>query len=228
MCGRYGRLSRFERIAQLTAVTVRNEIGDLPSSYNIAPGTLQPVILSTKEAAVLRPLLWGLVPFWSKDPKKGARPVNAQCESAAQKPMFRKLMQERRCLIPADWFYEWKVTPGGKVPYVVQMASREPFFIGGLWDTWHYGRDDALATFTVLTSLPNELTGTIHDRMPLIVAPADVARWLDRSEHDVSDLLCAFPAEEMTAYPVSTRVNSSKNDGPELIQPASRDDLQRP
>ena len=128
-------------------------------------------------------------------------------------------MQQRRCLVPADWFYEWKATPSGKVPHVVRMASREPFLIGGLWDTWHYGREDALATFTLLTTRPNELAATIHDRMPLIVAPQDAPRWLDRTEADVSDLLRPFPAEEMTAYPVSTRVNSSKNEGPELIEP---------
>lgn len=133
--------------------------------------------------------------------------------------MFRKLIAQRRCLIPADWYYEWKVTPAGKTPHLIQMASREPFLLGGLWDTWHYGREDALSTFTVLTTLPNELSRTIHDRMPLIVAPEDAPRWLDRSESDVSDLLRPYPAEEMTAYPVSTRVNSSKNDGPELVEP---------
>ena len=219
MCGRFGRLSRFERIAQLTALAIRNEAGDLAPGYNVAPGTLQPVILSTREGAVLRPLLWGLVPYWAKDPKKGARPINAQCETAAEKPMFRNLMRERRCLIPADWFYEWKAAPAGKEPYLVRMASREPFLIGGLWDTWHYGRDDALATFTVLTCVPNELTGTLHDRMPLIIEPDDVPRWLDRNEHDVRDLLRPYPAEEMTAHRVGSRVNSAQNDDPDLIEP---------
>jgi putative SOS response-associated peptidase YedK len=220
MCGRFGRLSRFERIAQLSALSIRNEFGALPQSYNVAPGTLQPVILGTREGAVMRPLLWGLVPYWAKDPKKGARPINAQCETAAEKPMFRTLMRERRCVVPADWFYEWKPTPTGKVPYVVRMASREPFLIGGLWDTWHYGRDDALATFTVLTCAANELTGTLHDRMPLIIPARDAPRWLDRNEHDVRDLLQPYPAEEMNAYRVGTRVNSAANDGPDLIEPA--------
>ena len=219
MCGRFGRLSRFERIAQLTALAIRNEAGELAPSYNIAPGTLQPVIVGTREGAAMRPLLWGLVPYWAKDSKKGARPINAQCETAAAKPMFRTLMRERRCLIPADWFYEWKTMPAGKAPYLVRMASREPFLIGGLWDTWHYGRDDALATFTVLTCVPNEMTATLHDRMPLIVAPSDAPRWLDRSEHDVHDLLRPYPAEEMNAYRVGTRVNSAQNDDPELIEP---------
>lgn len=220
MCGRFGRLSRFERIAQMLALKLRNEAGEVAPSYNVAPGTLQPVILGTREGAVLRPLLWGLVPYWAKDPKKGARPINAQCETAAEKPMFRTLMRSRRCLVPADWFYEWKSLPAGKLPHVVQLASREPFLIGGLWDTWHYGQDDALATFTILTCPANELAATIHERMPVIVAPEHAARWLDRNEHDVSDLLQPFPAEEMTAYPVSTRVNSADNDGPDLIEPA--------
>jgi putative SOS response-associated peptidase YedK len=133
--------------------------------------------------------------------------------------MFRKLIAQRRCLIPADWYYEWKVMPSGKIPHLYQMASREPFLLGGLWDTWHYGREDALSTFTVLTTLPNEVAATVHDRMPLIVAPEDAPRWLDRDEQDVTDLLRPYPAEEMTAYPVSSRVNSSRNDRPELIEP---------
>lgn len=219
MCGRYGRLSRFERVAQLSALRVRNEAGDLSPSYNIAPGTLQPVILGTREGAVLRPLLWGLVPYWAKNPRKGPRPINAQCETAIERPMFRTLMQRRRCLVPADWFYEWKVTPSGRVPHVVRMASREPFLIGGLWDTWHYGGDDAMSTFTILTCVPNELTQALHDRMPLIIAPEHAVRWLDRDEADVSDLLRPYPAEDMNAYPVGTRVNSADNDGPDLIEP---------
>lgn len=219
MCGRYGRLSRYERIAELAALEMRNEAGDLPPSYNIAPGTLQPVIIDTREGAVLRPLVWGLVPYWSKDPKKGVRPINAQCETAAERPMFRSLMVRRRCLVPADWFYEWKQTPAGKLPHVVRMASHEPFFIAGLWDTWHYGQEDAIATFTVLTCPANELVATLHDRMPLIIAPDDAPRWIDRNERDVRDLLKPYPAEEMNAYPVGTRVNSAQNEGPDLIEP---------
>jgi len=219
VCGRYGRVSRFERIAQLTALAIRNEAGEPPPSYNVAPGTVQPVIVGGAETAVLRPLRWGLVPYWSKDPSKGIRPVNAHGETAHDKPMFAKLLRMRRCLVPVDWFYEWKATPGGKLPYLVQLASREPFLLAGLWDTWHYGQSDALSTFTLLTCLPNELTSAIHDRMPLIVAPQDAARWLDRAEHEVRDLVRPFPAEEMTAHRVSTRVNSAANDDQGLIDP---------
>jgi putative SOS response-associated peptidase YedK len=172
---------------------------------------------SDRGRSSLRAPLLGSVPCWAKDSKKGVRPINAKCETAAEKPMFRKLLRERRCLVPVDWFYEWKVTPAGKVPHVIQMASREPFFFGGLWDTWREGQEDALPTFTILTTAPNELMQTVHDRMPMIVPLEHAARWLDRSERDVGDLLPPFPAEQMTAYPVSTRVNSVRNDGPELI-----------
>ena len=104
-------------------------------------------------------------------------------------------MRERRRLIPVDWFYEWEVPPTGNVPHVIQLASREPFLIGGLWDTWHYGNEDALSKFTVLTTLPNELAGTIHHRMLLIVAPEDAPRWVDRAEHGIGDLLRPCPAD---------------------------------
>jgi putative SOS response-associated peptidase YedK len=218
MCGRYGRLSRFERIAQLTAVSLCNETGELVPSYNIPPGTLQPVIVSSGEGAALRPLRWGLVPYWSKAPGKGVRPVNAHGETAHQKPMFAQLLRGRRCLVPADWFYEWKATPAGRIPYLFQLASREPLVLGGLWDTWHYGRPEAIATFAILTCLPNELAASVHDRMPLIVAPEDAPRWLDRDEPDVHDLLRPLPAEEMTAYRVSVRVNSAANDDAGLIE----------
>ena len=220
MCGRYGRLSRFERIAQLAAMRVHNDAGEPAPSYNIAPGTQQPIVRAADDGAVMELRLWGLVPFWAKVGAKSMRPINAKCETAADKPMFKKLIRERRCLVPADFFYEWKATPAGKVPHVIRMASREPFFIAGLWDTWHPGGADALRTFTILTSEPNALMQTLHDRMPLIVAPEHAGRWLDRTVADVRDLLQPYPAEQMTAYPVSKRVNAAKNDGPELIEAA--------
>ena len=221
MCGRYGRLSRAERIAQLLPFSLRNDAGELEAKYNVAPGTLQPVIRSGASGAVLKPMMWGLVPYWAKDAKSGVRPVNAKSDTAHEKPMFRRLIRERRCLIPADWFYEWREKPPDKQPFVIQMASREPFLIGGLWDTWHYGKEDALSTFTVLTTGPNELMQTLHHRMPVVIAPSGAERWLDRTESDIGDLLEPYPAEQMTAYRVSTRVNSSRNEGPELIAPLS-------
>lgn len=219
MCGRFGRLSRFERIAQLMPTGLRNEAGEFPPTYNIAPGTQQPIIASSSDGtAVLRPVLWGSRSVLGEGKQQGCPSRKRQGPRRQPNgPMFKKLIRQRRCLVPADWFYEWKVTPTGKVPHVIQMASREPFLLGGMWDTWHYGQPDAPTTFCLLTTLLNELAGSIHDRMSLIVAPEDAPRWLDRAEHDIDDLLRPYPA--MTVYPVSTRVNSSKNEGPELIEP---------
>ena len=136
--------------------------------------------------------------------------------------MFRKLLRERRCLVPADCFYEWKATASGKSPYCLRMASQEPFFFAGLWDVWHEGHADAIPSFTILTTEANELTSTIHNRMPVIVRAEHYARWLDPETADpeaVSDVLTPFPAEAMMAYPVSRSVNNARNEGPELIEP---------
>jgi putative SOS response-associated peptidase YedK len=203
-------------------------LGLVPSSerdeferYNIAPGTLPWIVRkNSDEGVTFDCCLWGLVPFGSKNPNTGVRPINAIAETAHEKPMFRELIRERRCLIPADCFYEWKATPAGKIPYCVRMADNEPFFFGGLWDVWHEARENAIPSFTILTTEPNELAATIHNRMPVIVRPEHYERWLDPGVKDVkkiSEVFQHFPAEEMRAYPVSRRVNDAKNDGPELI-----------
>ena len=201
----------------LSQMSLRNDAGDFEPSYNVAPGTFQPVIRSDEQGPMLTRMKWGLVPYWAKESQSGVRPVNAKSDTAHEKPMFRKLIRERRCLVPVDWFYEWRENPPDKVPHVIRMASEEPFFMGGLWDTWHAGRADALSTFTILTTSPNEMMQTLHHRMPVIVAAEHAERWLDGKEKDVADLLMPYPADEMMAYAVSTRVNSVRNDGPDLI-----------
>jgi putative SOS response-associated peptidase YedK len=222
MCGRYGRLSRFERIAEFMHGGLRNATGELKPKYNVAPGTVQPVMRMDDQGAVLTPMKWGLVPFWAKDSNTGVRPVNAKSATAHEKPMFRKLIRERRCLVPVDWFYEWReAPPADKAPFVIRMASQEPFFMGGLWDTWHAGANDELTTFTVLTTEPNELMQTLHHRMPVIIAPSDASRWLDATVGDIDALMKPFSAEAMTAYAVGKRVNSSRNEGPDLIEPVA-------
>ena len=136
MCGRFGRSSRREEIlAALEGLPPIREIEDWPSTYNAAPGVVHPVVRVRRDRAdgTIQPVLWGLLPFWAKSPTSNKRLVNAKAETAAQLPLFRQSFQRRRCLIPADWFYEWKVTPSGKTPYCVRMASHDPFFLGGLW-----------------------------------------------------------------------------------------------
>ena len=196
--------------------------GDLIARYNIAPGTHPWIVRADPQGPKFETYLWGLVPFWSKDPKAGVRPINAKAETAHEKPMFRKLLRERRCLVPADCFFEWKATPAGKLPYCVRMASEAPFFFAGLWDVWHEGHVDAIPSFTILTTQPNELAATIHDRMPVIVQAGDYTRWLDPSVREpdaIADVLSPYPADEMIAYPISRLVNNVKNEGPKLIEP---------
>ncbi|RPI08188.1 MAG: SOS response-associated peptidase, partial [Actinobacteria bacterium] len=205
MCGRYGRWSRRQRIEELLGIE-HSGLDDFPDLYNITPGTNTWVVRAKDGKPTLYSYLWGLVPYWSKDPKKGARPVNARAETAHEKPMFRKLIHERRCLIPANCYYEWKEMPVGKRPYCIRLEDESPFFIGGMWDVWHAREPDALFTFTVLTTFPNEVSGMVHDRMPVIVQPRDYQRWLDPENEDVADILAPPPSEGMIAYPVSRRV----------------------
>ena len=162
--------------------------------------------------------LWGLVPYWSKDPKKGVRPVNARAETAHEKPMFRKLIRERRCLIPANCYYEWKQIRSGSGPTASGWRTnrRSSSVACGTCGT---REKRMLFTFTVLTTFPNEVSATVHDRMPLIVQPKDYARWLDRENEEIEDILAPYPAEGMIAYPVSRRVNDPKNDDAKLIEP---------
>ena len=226
MCGRYGRWSRRERLeAFLAGLPMIDELKDWRPSYNAAPGVPQPIIRATPDGreATIQAVLWGLVPFWSKDPNAGPHPINAQAETAKDTPMFQKLIRERRCLVPADCFYEWKETPAGKIPHAVRLTSEDPFFLAGLWDVWHARKPDALHTFTILTTEANALTKTFHNRMPLIIRPEDAEFWLHpdvQQIEEIEPLLDPYPAKEMIAYPVSPRVNNVSNDSPELIEPA--------
>jgi putative SOS response-associated peptidase YedK len=217
MCGRYGRWSRRQRVEELLGIEPSG-LDDFPPLYNITPGVSTWIAHAKDGQPTLDAYLWGLVPYWSKDPKKGVRPVNARAETAHEKPMFRKLIRERRCLIPANCYYEWKQMPAGKRPYCIRMENESPFCIGGIWDVWHARESDALFTFTVLTTFPNEVSGTVHDRMPVIVHPKDFERWLDPENEDIADILAPPPSQGMIAYPVSRRVNSPKNDDARLIE----------
>jgi putative SOS response-associated peptidase YedK len=157
MWGRYGRWSRRQRIKELLAIGPSG-LDDFPPLYNVTPGVNTWIARAKDGKPTLYCYLWGLVPYWSKDPKKGARPINARAETAHEKPMFKKLIRERRCLIPANCYYEWKETKIGKRPYCIRMEDESPFFIGGMWDVWHAREENRLYTFTVLTTLPNEVS----------------------------------------------------------------------
>lgn len=191
--------------------------------FNIAP--TQPVLaIPNDDKFTADFFIWGLIPMWAKDPSIGSRLINARAETLAEKPSFRGSYRHKRCLILADGFYEWKANPGKKTktPYYIHMHDRKPFALAGLWDHWESPDGSSLNTCTIITTTPNELMQNIHDRMPVILHPRDYAKWLDsapQTHENLAPLLKPFPADEMSAYPVSTLVNKAANDMPELVVP---------
>ncbi|MCB9110914.1 MAG: SOS response-associated peptidase [Anaerolineales bacterium] len=193
--------------------------------FNIAP--TQPVLVIPNDAKNQADFfIWGLIPSWSKDPAIGSRLINARGETIAEKPSFRGGFKYKRCLIPADGFYEWKAQPGAKTktPYFIHMKDRKPFAFAGLWDEWQSPDGGAVRTCTIITTEPNELMSTLHNRMPVILDQKDYHLWLDptpQTPDKLLHLIKPFPAESMAAHPVSTLVNKPGNDRPECIVPAS-------
>ena len=192
--------------------------------YNIAPS--QPVLAIANDGQDKADFfVWGLIPSWAKDPAIGNRLINARGETIAEKPSFRGGFKYKRCLILADGFYEWKAQPGIKtrMPYYIHMKDRRPFAFAGLWDVWNSPDGSQIKSCTIITTSPNELMQTIHNRMPVILHPTDYAQWLDtapRTPESLLPLIRPFPAEKMSVYPVSTLVNKPDNDRAELVLPA--------
>lgn len=210
MCGRYELHSHPQVIALLMGLSAMPE---LVPRYNIAP-TQGGLIVRAGEDGGREALLahWGLIPFWAKERDMGARMINARAETLAEKPAFRQALKKRRCLVPADGFYEWQGPPGNKQPWHIGMADDAPFAMAGLWERWRDPEGGLLDSFTIITTAANEMVKRLHERMPAILAPADYAIWLDPANDAAAELLTPFPAEEMRAYPVSKRVNNVRND----------------
>jgi putative SOS response-associated peptidase YedK len=180
--------------------------------FNIAPS--QPVLaIPNDDTNAADFFIWGLIPMWAKDPAIGDRLINARGETIAEKPSFRGSFKHKRCLILADGFYEWKTAAGRKTktPYFIHMKDRAPFALAGLWDSWESPDGSSIKTCTIITTAPNELMANLHNRMPVILHPRDHARWLDASAQSPENLLPLikpYPADVMSAYPVSTLVNN--------------------
>lgn len=194
----------------------------LTPRYNIAPTQLVPVVPNNGENKV-EFFNWGLVPSWAKDPKFGNRMINARSETLAEKPSFRTAYRRRRCLVLTDGFYEWQKIPGrkSKQPVHIRMQDDAPFAFAGLWEYWEKDGSEILSC-TIITTSPNDLLEPIHNRMPVILPRDAYEVWLDPAERqpdELQGLLVPYPSEEMKAYPVSTQVNSPKNEAPELIVP---------
>jgi len=165
---------------------------------------------------------WGLIPHWSDDPAIGNRLINARAETVASKPAFRSAARYRRCLIPADGFYEWKATPRGKQPYLVRVHGDRIFALAGLWDRWPSPSGEILETCTILTVEPNRLVAKLHNRMPLILPPEAYPIWLDPTVTQFDELrewLRPYPEEDLELIPVSSYVNAIHNEGAKCIEP---------
>lgn len=223
MCGRFALFSPEEMLSAMFGV----EGAGFPSpSYNIPPTRDIAAVRAAAEGAARRELAllrWGLIPSWAKDPAIGNRMINARAETAPDKPAFRSAFRLRRCLVPADGFYEWRKAGARKQPYFVRMADGRPFAIAALWELWA-GPDGEIASCTLLTTDANERLAPIHDRMPVILSPADYGAWLD-PELDkpatLLPLLRPYPPGEITAFPVRTLVNNPGTDDPRCIEPAA-------
>jgi putative SOS response-associated peptidase YedK len=222
MCGRY-RLSRRKQLVEEYFDTVSDE-PDWTPRYNIAPTQPVPVIRQHPKEPVrqLSLMKWGLIPSWSKDSSGAARMINARSETASTKPAFRDALKSRRCLIPADGFYEWKRDGKTKQPFCFEVNQGQLFAFAGLWDRWKDPSGNWINTCSILTTTPNAVTSAVHDRMPVILDPDSYDLWLDpgmTKVEAVSDLLRPCDASRMRSYPVSTRVNHVANDDAECSRP---------
>ncbi len=223
MCGRFARKSTQEVLADWFGVPLE-ELPWFVPTFNAAPQSVQPVVRQNRDSggrefALMR---WGLVPFWAKDAKVGYTTINARAEDAAAKPTYREALKKRRCLIPADAFYEWQRTDAKtRHPFAVAMTNKKPYAFAGLWESWKPKEGEPLQTFTILTTDPNALVERIHNRMPAILEPADYDRWLEPGDpaRPPIDLLRPLAAEKMIAWRVADRVGNVRNDDPELLNP---------
>jgi putative SOS response-associated peptidase YedK len=229
MCGRYYRRSDKQRIAEAFRLGKLPEGFVMPDwDYNVAPATYQPVIRHNKDNAERELVImrWGLIPHFTKDIHnfRDYSTINARVESLLNATMWKVPLQRRRCLIPADGFYEWKkIDAKSKQPYAFSMKDSEPFAFAGLWDAWKDPiLDQWLQTYTIITTTPNELTATVHNRMPVILHPADYEEWLMRvdGESPPVHLLRPFPPDEMKAKEAHKDVGNVRNNHPELLNSA--------
>lgn len=228
MCGRYTLSSKGDEVALLFDL---QEIPQLPLRYNIAPTQETAVVRVERPGAPRRLdlLRWGLIPYWAKEASIGNRMINARAESVAEKPAYRWSFRKKRCLIPADGFYEWKKMGKAKQPYLIRRKDARPFAFAGLWDRWQDPERGPLDTFTILTTDANDLIRPLHDRMPVILDPRDFDLWLDPAldvRERLQPLLAPFDPEQMETFPVSRAVNSPANDVADCIAPLVEDQSQ--
>jgi putative SOS response-associated peptidase YedK len=217
MCGRFVLTPKLQKIIAQFGVTAVN-VDDVLPSYNVAPSKLVPVVTYAEkiQQRQIELMKWGLVPGWAKDPKVGNKMINARAETVATK--FRRNFAERRCLVPANGFFEWHVTT--RQPYFIKVKSADMLGFAGIWASWKTPAGDKLHSFSIITGEPNELVRPIHNRMPVIIPAADYQAWLSPSTsiEDAKEMLQPFPADNMEAWRVPKSVNNPRNDTPENLE----------
>ncbi|MGI4833028.1 MAG: SOS response-associated peptidase [Janthinobacterium lividum] len=222
MCGRYTVIAPAPRLAQRFGAA---EPASPAPNYNAAPSQVLPIITNAAPQQI-QLVSWGLVPSWSRDPAQGPKPINARAETLGEKPSFRALLARRRCLVLADSFYEWQDATGkGKTPHRILLQNEEPFAFAGLWDEWvDRASGEVHPTFTIITTEPNALMASIHNRMPVILPGPEAERaWLadDLGPAAHQQLLLPYDATLMKEYAVTTRVNSPAHNDPEVLVAAA-------
>lgn len=220
MCGRFTLFTDIEEIKDRFDIQGSFD-EEYQFSYNIAPSQSVLSVINDGARNRLGYLRWGLIPFWAKDEKAGYKMINARAETIAEKASFRNAYMRKRCLIIADSFYEWKKTPERKIPMRIKLKNHAPFGMAGIWESWKSPKGISVYSCSVITTVPNELMTSIHDRMPVILKPEDEKDWLNPTNNDPAYLqqyLKSFDSEQMEAFEVSTDVNSTKNNSSTLIQ----------
>jgi len=223
MCGRYAAFLPAEAIARLFHTV--NPVPNAASSWNVAPTQSAMVVRRHPESGErhLDLLSWGLVPHWTKEPAKAQRPINARAETVATSGMFRSAYAQRRCIVPADAFYEWQARPEGKQPFAIARADGQPLAFAGLWEGCRLADGSVIRSFTIVTTAATPDIAPLHETMPVILAPADWPAWLGEAEGDLPGMLRGSPEGTWRWWPVGRAVNAVRNNSPELLQPLPAD-----
>ena len=218
MCGRYASFLPAEALARLFGTM--NPLPNLEPTWNMAPTRDAPVVRLFRDGERhLDALKWGLVPYFTKDLKKARKPINARSETIAKSGMYREAFAKRRCLVPAQIYYEWRDDPEGKTPFAVARVDGEPVALAGIWETWKSPDGERLQTFATITTDANSLLAPIQDRMPVIVQREDWPLWLGEVDGEVAALLRPAAKDVLRFWPIDKKVGNVRNDGPDLIEP---------
>jgi len=222
VCGRFTQQRPTAELAAMFDAEPPTE--ELLPTYNLAPTDEAAVVVERGDRRAIRAYRWGLIPSWAKDEKIAAKLFNARAETLATSGAFRESFRRRRCIVPADAFYEWQRQGGARQPFLIRRRDEAPLALAGLWSGWHHPEtEQVIRTFTIVTTTANRTLAGVHDRMPVILSPDHWGRWLDPEMQEMGELTALLePAADdaLVLYPVRPLVNNVRNNGPELIEPA--------